>query len=341
MILSVSVLVVGSAALCAVLVVALMPLLRRYALARPSARSSHRTPTPQGGGIAVLAATLICTAAAVLPAAQADPEALSQVAAVGLAAVVLAVVGAWDDIRPLSAAVRLALQVLAVGAVVLVAGPDDRILPEESVPAAVEQALIVVAGVWFVNLVNFMDGLDWMTVAEFVPALAFFAVLALAADDLPARFALGAALLGALLGFGVFNKPVARLFLGDVGSLPIGLLVGWLVLKLAGAGALAAAILLPLYPLADATITLVRRLAGREKVWQAHRTHFYQQATDNGFSVLEVSGSVFVLNVLLAGLAFLTLVAPPAAQVAALGVGAALVAALLWRFARPRPGRLR
>jgi UDP-N-acetylmuramyl pentapeptide phosphotransferase/UDP-N-acetylglucosamine-1-phosphate transferase len=329
MILSVSVLVVGSAALCAVLVVALMPLLRRYALARPSARSSHRTPTPQGGGIAVLAATLICTAAAVLPAAQADPEALSQVAAVGLAAVVLAVVGAWDDIRPLSAAVRLALQVLAVGAVVLVAGPDDRILPEESVPAAVEQALIVVAGVWFVNLVNFMDGLDWMTVAEFVPALAFFAVLALAADDLPARFALGAALLGALLGFGVFNKPVARLFLGDVGSLPIGLLVGWLVLKLAGAGALAAA------------ITLVRRLAGREKVWQAHRTHFYQQATDNGFSVLEVSGSVFVLNVLLAGLAFLTLVAPPAAQVAALGVGAALVAALLWRFARPRPGRLR
>ena len=103
-----------------------------------------------------------------------------------------------------------------------------------------------------------------------------------------------AALCGALLGFAPFNKPVARLFLGDVGSLPIGLLVGWLLLQLAGTGALAAAILLPLYYLADATITLLRRLARGEKVWEAHRSHFYQQATDNGFSALAVSGHVFV-----------------------------------------------
>jgi UDP-N-acetylmuramyl pentapeptide phosphotransferase/UDP-N-acetylglucosamine-1-phosphate transferase len=179
-----------------------------------------------------------------------------------------------------------------------------------------------------------MDGLDWMTVAEFVPALAFFAVLALVAGDVPPRFALAAALLGALMGFAVFNKPVARLFLGDVGALPIGLLVGWLTLKLASAGALAAAILLVLYPVADASITLCRRLARGEKVWQAHRTHFYQRATDNGFSVLEVSASVFCLNVVLAALAFATLVLPPLGQAAAVALGALLVAVLLWRFAR-------
>ena len=115
------------------------------------------------------------------------------------------------------------------------------------------------------------------------------------------------ALCGALLGFAPFNKPVARLFLGDVGSLPIGLLVGWMLLQLAGTGALAAAILLPLYYLMDATITLLRRLARREKVWEAHRSHFYQKATDNGFSALEVSAHVFGLNLALAGLAAMTL----------------------------------
>ena len=69
-----------------------------------------------------------------------------------------------------------------------------------------------------------------------------------------------AALLGAIVGFAPFNKPVARLFLGDVGSLPMGLLLGWLLLQLAGEGHVAAAVILPLYYLLDATITLARRL---------------------------------------------------------------------------------
>ena len=90
-------------------------------------------------------------------------------------------------------------------------------------------------------------------------------------------------LCGAMIGFAPFNRPVAQLFLGDVGSLPIGLLLGWLLILLAGGGHLAAALLLPLYYLADATITLLRRLVKGEKVTQAHRTHFYQRAMDNGF----------------------------------------------------------
>ena len=331
------VLPVAAALLTVALVRALMPLLQRYALARPNARSSHSVPTPQGGGIAVLGAALPLAAVAALLIGVPDPAALKELAVVTVAAIALAVLGAWDDVRPLSATVRLAVQTLAVAAVVLAAGPEGRVL-FELVPPWLEFVLLVVAGVWFVNLVNFMDGLDWMTVAEFVPALAFFAVLALVAGDVPPRFALAAALLGALMGFAVFNKPVARLFLGDVGALPIGLLVGWLMLKLASAGALAAAILLVLCPVADATITLGRRLARGEKVWQAHRTHFYQRATDNGFSVLKVSASVFCLNLVLAALAFATLVLPPMGQAAAVALGALLVAALLWRFGRSPAG---
>ena len=136
------------------------------------------------------------------------------------------------------------------------------------------------------NLVNFMDGLDLMTAAEIVPITGAVVLLGWL-GELPASTALAAAaLFGAMLGFAPFNRPVAKIFLGDVGSLPIGLLVGWCLLQLAWHQQFAAALLLPLYYLADATVTLLRRMARGEPFWAAHRTHFYQRATDNGFSVL-------------------------------------------------------
>ena len=110
-----------------------------------------------------------------------------------------------------------------------------------------------------------------------------------------------AALCGAMLGFAPFNRPVAKVFLGDVGSLPIGLLLGWCLLQLAWRQQFAAALLLPLYYLLDATVTLLRRLARREPFWAAHRSHFYQRATDNGFTVWRVVGEVFALNIVSGG----------------------------------------
>jgi UDP-N-acetylmuramyl pentapeptide phosphotransferase/UDP-N-acetylglucosamine-1-phosphate transferase len=125
--------------------------------------------------------------------------------------------------------------------------------------------------------------------------------------------------------------------LGDVGSLPIGLLLGWCLLQLAYHGQYAAALLLPLYYLADATITLLRRMARREPFWAAHRSHFYQQATDNGFTVLRVVGEVFALNVGLALLAMASIrLNSAAASVLSLLIGAAAVILLLRRFSQPR-----
>jgi UDP-N-acetylmuramyl pentapeptide phosphotransferase/UDP-N-acetylglucosamine-1-phosphate transferase len=318
---------IGAAVLSAVGIVVLKPLLVRYALARPNARSSHKVPTPQGGGIAVVGASLVVAGAILAAFEPAEPFLVVAAAAIGLA-----LVGAVDDIRPLPAGFRLLLQVAAVATVVAGGG---RVLP--GIPLLAEQAILTFGGVWFVNLVNFMDGLDWITVAEMVPITAFIALLWFT-DVLPAQAAIVAAsLCGALLGFAPFNKPVARLFLGDVGSLPIGLLVGWMLLHLARGGALAAALLLPLYYLMDATITLLRRLGRRERVWEAHRSHFYQKATDNGFSALSVSAHVFGLNLALAALASMTLVwRSGAAQVAALGLGAVLVGLVLRRFSHKR-----
>jgi UDP-N-acetylmuramyl pentapeptide phosphotransferase/UDP-N-acetylglucosamine-1-phosphate transferase len=189
--------------------------------------------------------------------------------------------------------------------------------------------------------VNFMDGLDLMTVAETVPITAALAALGLFGFLPPPAIVLSLALCGAMVGFAFFNRPVATLFLGDVGSLPIGLLLGWLLLLLAGSGARTAAILLPLYYLADSTITLIRRAIKGESVWQAHRSHFYQRATDGGFSVTDVVSRVFVVNLGLCSLALVTVLFPGwFIATGALIVGAALVAGLIVTFARGKQNDL-
>jgi UDP-N-acetylmuramyl pentapeptide phosphotransferase/UDP-N-acetylglucosamine-1-phosphate transferase len=315
------------------LIVALRPLLARYALARPNARSSHTAPTPQGGGIAVVAATLLATWLGVGLASLLLPVGLNRLTVLSVAVVLLALVGAVDDIRTLGAAPRFTIHILAVGLVVALLPADFRVVPQ--LPPAVERAFLLLGGVYFVNLVNFMDGLDLMTVAEVVPVTAGVVLLGFnGAEWLPATL-VAVALLGATLGFAPFNRPVARLFLGDVGSLPIGLLLGWLMLMLAGQGYLAAAVLLPLYYLGDATVTLARRSARREKIWQAHRSHFYQLATARGFTVAEVIGRVLLVNSALVALALISVVEPdPLVDVPLVLLGAALVGWLLVTFAR-------
>jgi UDP-N-acetylmuramyl pentapeptide phosphotransferase/UDP-N-acetylglucosamine-1-phosphate transferase len=315
------------------LILALRPLFVRYAMARPNARSSHREPTPQGGGVAVVAATLalVWLAGALLPAwPMTSPM---QVLAVSGAVLLLALVGAMDDIRSLPLAPRLLAQFAAVAAVVLVLPVDARLAP--ILPLALERALLVVVGVYFVNLVNFMDGIDWITVAEVVPVTGGLLLLG-ALGALPSDAVLIAtALLGAILGFAPFNRPVARLFLGDVGSQPIGLMLGWLLLVLALQGHVAAALLLPLYYLADASLTLTRRVIAREPFWQAHRTHFYQRATDAGFSVPAIVTRIFAVNVALAVLAAISVLRPGlATSLATLALGCVLVGVTLHRFVR-------
>ena len=182
----------------------------------------------------------------------------------------IAAVGFADDVHSIPVVPRLLLQGLAVAAVILAAPENLRIVP--ACPLWLERGLLLLAGLWFVNLVNFMDGLDLMTVAEIVPVTGALVLLGWLAElPAPATIA-AAALFGAMLGFAPFNRPVAKIFLGDVGSLPIGLLAGWCLLQLAWHQQFAAALLLPLYYLADATVTLFRRMARREPFWAAHRT---------------------------------------------------------------------
>ena len=145
-----------------------------------------------------------------------------------------------------------------------------------------------------------MDGIDGLAVSEAAAiggGLLLFAVLGNGPD--PAAALLSAGVVGAAIGFLAWNWSPARIFLGDVGSIPLGYLSGFLLLELATRGRWKIALILPLYFLADATITLLRRLLTGERVWEPHRKHFYQQAVRNGLSHSAVVERVVAANLLL------------------------------------------
>lgn len=328
--------VVSAIVLSALLTWVLRPLLLRVALAKPNARSSHKVPTPQGGGLAVIVATLT---AATVAMSLAVGLSTNLPVAVFVGTLFIAIVGFADDVSSIPVVPRLMLQGLAVAAITFAAPDHLRIVP--ACPFWVERTFLLIAGLWFVNLVNFMDGLDLMTVSEIVPVTGALVLLG-CLDKLPGSTAISAAaLFGAMLGFAPFNRPVATIFLGDVGSLPIGLLAGWCLLELAWHEQATAALLLPLYYLADATVTLIRRITKSEKFWVAHRTHFYQRATDNGFSVRRVVSEVFTLNVFLATLAISSvIISSILVSILLLVIGGIATASLMHRFSRRAPANL-
>lgn len=288
-------LVIGAAASSAGLIVVLRPLLMRYALARPNGRSSHTTPTPQGAGIAVVATALAGTvvASVIIGGGGSGPHLLPFV----LAILALALIGFFDDIAPLQPGLRLIVQAMAAIGLMLALPDGARALP--LLPDWVELVIAATGLVWFVNLTNFMDGIDGMTVAGIIPPLAGIALL----SGHPLEIVTALALIGALIGFAPFNRHVAKVFLGDVGSLAIGGIAGWLLLSLACSGYLVAALILPLYYLADTGVTLFRRWRRGAKLSQAHREHCYQLAAARGFSVPQVIWRVWILNGALLALA--------------------------------------
>ena len=316
----------AAAAVTAGLIVVLRPVLVRNALARPNARSSHKVPTPQGAGIAVVAGWLT----ALMIAGFSLGYFAADLALIVAAVMALATVGLVDDLKPLPPVPKLGVQAVAALALVMALPLHARALP--MIPLIAERAIEVVGLVWFVNLTNFMDGIDGMTVAGVVPPLVGTALLANA--DWP--LVITVALVGALTGFAPFNRHVAKVFLGDVGSLAVGGITGWLLLDLACSGRLAPALILPLYYLADTGLTLARRWCRGERVWQAHREHCYQRALTNGRTVPQVVAVVWSLNALLLVIALATAATGSlAAQVTGLALaGAAVALALRWMQSR-------
>lgn len=309
--------------------VALVALRRIGVVDNPNHRSSHVRPTPRGGGIAPVLVTLAAwwLANNLLPG---DWGAVSLAPDVVIgAAFALALLSMLDDWRGLPWFVRLAAQALAVVAA-LISLPPDPVF-QGLLTGRWDMVAAAVVWLWFLNAFNFMDGIDGIAGTETVTIGVGVALVAAFAALPPLFGAWGLCVAAAAAGFLLWNWHPAKIFLGDVGSVPLGYLVGWLLLMLAAHGQWVAALLLPLYYLADASLTLVRRLASGARPWVAHRTHLYQRAAAAWGSHAAVVLRIAALNAALLALATLAVQFRTWVPLAA---GLALTIGLLWYFDR-------
>jgi UDP-N-acetylmuramyl pentapeptide phosphotransferase/UDP-N-acetylglucosamine-1-phosphate transferase len=295
---------------------------RRAILDRPVDRSAHSVPVPRGGGLVLVPVLLAAWfALTLLGQAPAGDAALATLAA-GLALL------SWlDDLRGLPAGLRLLCHVLAVIAGLAFLPPGAVF--QGVLPPILDRAATALLWVWFVNLFNFMDGIDGITGIETAAlglGLALVAALASAADDGSGGLAICAA--AGAVAFLRWNWHPAQIFLGDVGSVPLGYLLGALLLALAARGLWAPALILPLYYLADASLTLAGRLLRGERFWQAHRQHFYQRALGGRDDHAAVARLVLAGDAALIACALLAVHRPWAGLAAAAVIVACLLGAM-------------
>jgi UDP-N-acetylmuramyl pentapeptide phosphotransferase/UDP-N-acetylglucosamine-1-phosphate transferase len=242
---------------------------RRYALRRnlldqPGERRSHVVATPRGGGIAIVASWLVALA---IIAAQA-PELVAPLAATAAGLLLVAAIGWVDDHRPLSPWWRLGVHALAAGllawAVLAVGG------------SAVQAAVAFLAALVLVNVWNFMDGIDGLAASQALLVAIGYAALTGAGVVVWLALALAAG----IAGFLPFNLPLARIFLGDVGSGALGYAIAVLLAATwlqTGHGISPWLLLLPVSVfLVDASLTLAGRMLRRERWWEPHVQHAYQ-----------------------------------------------------------------
>ena len=264
----------------------------------PNERSSHLTPTPRGGGIAFVATSLVGFLLLLLNNTLDNAEFL----ALCCAGIIVAVAGHLDDRQKISGAtVRLVLH--AIGAIVLIVGigiPSQISLFDRTVNIGVIGSILgVLYLVWLLNLFNFMDGTDGIAASEAIFVCIAGAVLNYhVLSDINLSTA-SIILATSTLGFLLYNWSPAKIFMGDVGSGYLGIVIGGLSLMAAKqqSDLLWVWIILLAVFVSDATVTLIRRLLRKQKPHVAHRSHAYQHLAIRFGSHAKVSLLVLAVNV--------------------------------------------
>ena len=299
----------------------------RLPVAVPGTRSLHDAPVVRVGGLAILAGIL-----AGLPAWSVPPGITPSLAwVVALAIAGVAAISALDDWRGVRPATRLIVQGLAAAAAAW-AMPVSGLI---ALP-------LVLAVVWMANLFNFMDGSDGLAASAAIAGFAAYAAGARAAGADPLPFVLIAL---ACVPFLAVNLPPARMFMGDVGAVTLGFMAA--VLGAAGVVAGVWPAWLPLLafaaPILDATLTLARRAWRRERIYEAHKAHYYQRFHQMGAGHRGTLALYATLSVATSATAAGCALAAPRLGWAALGAWMIVIAALFaaidyhWRRRSPTP----
>ncbi|MEO7433795.1 MAG: glycosyltransferase family 4 protein [Dokdonella sp.] len=275
---------------------------RRGLLDAPGQRRSHQIPTPRGGGIGIVAGMLVVVAfAAAVVTGAIRPLALG----VGAAVVLVAAVGWIDDHGGLSARTRFAAHCIAAVIVFTAIAAVLGLLGDESRGAqrllfSLATLVPAIAIVWSINLHNFMDGIDGLLGWQAVFVLAALGLLCARAGH-PGQAGCILALAASVAGFLPFNFPHARIFMGDVGSGVVGLMIAIVVLwQMTTPGiAVASGVALCSAFVTDATCTLLSRMWQRRHWYNAHREHLYQWLVRRGYSHPKVVAMYMGWNLLI------------------------------------------
>lgn len=266
---------------------------RQVPLATPS---HHIAPTPRGGGIVVVFSLLICLA-------QLDLE-----YSIMFSLLMLTAFSLLGDLMRVPQSARLIAQAFAV-AIPLSAMPLH--IAPDFIPMWTTKLCIGVLWVWFINLFKFMDGIDGLTSTVMIGIGGGLCLLVALTEHFPDPiFTYGLVLVCAASGFLWWNWQPAQIFLGEVGSTPLGLFCFYLLLLAADSGYAFSAAILPAYYVCDGTITILRRLWKRKKIWGVHNDYYYQRAVRAGRSHASVARYVFGINLLLTMLAIFSALNP-------------------------------
>ncbi|HWP88052.1 MAG TPA: glycosyltransferase family 4 protein [Burkholderiales bacterium] len=280
------------------------------ALDLPNQRSLHSTPTPRLGGVGIVAGI---AAAWVYANPPFEPLLLAALA-------LLIGVSLLDDLKDVGVTWRLMIHVASavLAAFAVLRGADWWVL-----------TIAALAIAWMINLYNFMDGADGLAGGMGTIGFGAYGAAALAGGDFLFA-AVNLSIAAAALGFLLFNFPPARVFMGDVGAIPLGCLAA--VLDLLGwqRGAwpwwFGIVIFSPF--IVDASLTLAKRSMRGAKVWQAHREHYYQRLIQSGWSHRKAACAQYALTLGCAAIAFAGMRQNAHVQAVVLGIVAVLYAAL-------------
>lgn len=286
-------------------------------LAHPNERTLHSMPTPQTGGLAVIASVVVSllAAASVLAIMEPSKTVLPKGIASGSIWIVLSMllifaVSFIDDCVGLPASLRLGVQ--ATSACIIIGGVG---LTLSSIPisglAVIELGWMAIPVsalllIWMANLYNFMDGMDGFSGGMTAIGFGFLAYFGLESGS-PVMFMISSFVGMSALGFLIHNFPPARIFMGDAGSITVGFLAGTLMVL--GVRDRIFEIWVPIMIfspfIVDATVTLIRRAFHRKKIWEAHREHYYQRLVLSGWSHRRTVLAEYGLMILCGGLAIL------------------------------------
>lgn len=288
----------------------------------PNERSSHTIPKPSGGGIAILVAIGISLIIFELDKVFLPPG----TKLIFIMAIIIGAISLLDDIKGLSPLSRLFFQILCISfTIVNIELPNSITL--KPLPEWVQLFFVGMFWLWFMNLYNFMDGIDAITSVETSFICLSIIFLSFISLSPPSLIAPAAIITAASSGFLVWNWPPSKLFLGDAGSVPLGFLVGWLLIEVFFSGYWVVAMILPGYYLADATLTLMNRLWQGKNIWRSHQEHFYQRAFLGG-----LSHSAIVMRLIFVNLLLLSISAMLAREYPILALLAAIVLIGLFLF---------